>query len=144
MRKEEKTHELRVMNARQELEAKKRALLEKRIRRAKVHVVVFTIAFLVSLGVFTLGTLLLIEPDDLVTLVFVSIISSASFVAIFSWLRMYILHTLLDEYPNKEEDPGYTHHLTKSIAYAFVALVIALVLVGILVNVAVAAPLVGV
>lgn len=135
---EEKTHELRVESARFEHEARKKGLVLMKKRRVKIHIGIFTISFLFSLGVFTLGTLLLIEPDDLVMLVFVAIISSVAFVAMFSWLRMFILHTILNEYPNKEEDPGTMHHLSKSIAYGFVALVLALVLVGILVNVALA------
>lgn len=132
----ESPHVVRVDSARQEIDEKKKELSRRWKRRAKVHMGIFISSFIFSVGVFTLGTLLWVEPDDFLTLVVVAVSSSFVFVASFAWSRMLILHTFFNDYTNKEEDPGIMHHLSKSIAYGFVALVLALVFSGLIVNIA--------
>lgn len=133
---EESSHVVRIDSAHREIEEKKKELSRRWKRRAKVHVGIFVSSFVFSVGVFTLGTLLWVEPDDFLTLVIVAVLSSVVFVVSFAWSRMLILHTFFNDYVNKEEDPGMMHHLSKSIAYGFVALVLALVFSGLIVNIA--------
>lgn len=130
------SHEIRVESARRDVEARKKKERYRWKHRAKVHVFIFAVSFIFSIGIFTLGILLWVKPGDLLPLLLTGLFSSTVFVGSFAWLRMFILHRLFDEYPNKEEDPGMSHHLTKSIAYGFVALVFALVLAGLVINVA--------
>ncbi len=132
----EAPHSVRIDSTRHELNEKKKESSRRWKRRAKVHTFIFLSSFIFSVGVFTLGTLLWVEPDDLFSMVIVSVLSSIVFVVSFAWSRMLILHTLFNDYSNKEEDPGMTHHLTKSIAYGFVALVLALVFASLIVNIA--------
>ena len=106
------------------------------VRRIVVQVVVFVFSYIFTAGVGLLGILLWVRPDGLLALVLVALVSACVFVASFASIRMLILHTLLNEYPNKEEDPGMRYHLGKSVTYGFVALVFALVLTGLLVTIA--------
>lgn len=129
-------YEQRVLGARDSLSA----LTDKRHARVKrrtfVHALTFIASFIFTTGVAVLCILLWVRPDSLVSLIVTGILSACVFVATFAGLRMHILHSVLDEYPNKEEDPGREHHWGKSIAYGLVALVLALVLAGLLINAA--------
>jgi hypothetical protein len=137
MREEEvPAHEMRVDSARVDLSAQKQKTKKKIHRRILVHCVVFTVSFIFTSGVALLGILLWVKPDAFLQLVLVSLFSGIVFVASFASLRMFILHHFLDEYPNNEEDPGKFHHFSKSISYGLVALVLAIVLVGMFINVA--------
>jgi len=129
-------HEVRIREARNAVDARK---LEERVRwmrRAKVHVLAFLMAFVFTVGISVLGVLLWVRPESLISLVFVGIFSSLVFVAAFAAVRMLILHRIIDDYPNKEDDPGMQHHFVKSVAYGFVALVVAIVLAGLIINIA--------
>lgn len=106
------------------------------VRRAWVHGIAFALSYLLTAGVGLLGVLLWVRPDDLLALVLVFILGSVVFVGSFAGMRMLVLHRIFDEYPNKEEDPGMHHHVGKSVAYAFLALVLAIVLTGLLVHLA--------
>jgi len=103
-------------------------------RRALVHVFVFILSFIIAMGVAVLDILLFVRPDAPLTQLITVLMYAIAFVGSFAGLRMFVLHLLLHEYPNAEDDPGITHHLSKSIAYGFVALVIALVFVSLIVN----------
>jgi hypothetical protein len=137
MRKEnENFHEARIDLARTNLtghQIKKTGMWK---RRVIVHIVVFVLSFIFTSGVALLGVLLWVRPDSLISLVFTGVFAGIVFLASFASTRMFVLHNLLHEYPNREEDPGFAHHVTKSIAYAFVALVLAVVIAGVFVNLA--------
>lgn len=122
--------------AQQRMSEKGRDARRRFVRRAWVHSAVFILAYLLTAGIGLLGVLLWVRPDDLLALVLVFILGSVVFVASFAGMRMLVLHRIFDEYPNKEEDPGIHHHVGKSIAYAFLALVLAIVLTGLLVHLA--------
>jgi ABC-type Fe3+ transport system permease subunit len=98
----------------------------------------FFVSFIFTTGVAVLGVLLWVRPEEIFALVMIGVFSSCVFVLTFAALRMLVLHILLDEYPDKEEDPGMKHHLAKSFIYGFLALVLAVVLTGILAKMAVA------
>jgi Ni,Fe-hydrogenase I cytochrome b subunit len=101
------------------------------LRRTVVHLLAFVASFVFSAGIAVLCMLLFVHnSEDIARLVIVSLISGGVFVAGFAAIRMFILHSLFDEYPDKEEDPGLHHHIAKSIAYGFVALALALLVAG--------------
>ncbi len=104
-------------------------------KRVWVHVFIFIISFIFTIGFSVLSILLWVKPDAYLSMVIVGIVSSVVFVASFAWLRVFILHKMTETNKN-DEDPGMEHHVSKSIAYAFVALVLAVVIVGFIVNVA--------
>lgn len=81
-----------------------------------------------------------IRPESYRVLVLTSVLCGVMFVSLFASLRMYVLHRMLNEYPDREEDPGSEYHWSKSIVYGFVALVVALLLAGFLVSIASAHP----
>ncbi len=118
--------------------ATRAAAMRRFLRRAGVHVLVFVGAFLVTSGFALLNILLWVRQDQLVGIIALGAMAALLFVAMFAGLRMLILHKLLDEYPNKEEDPGPARHWGKSIAYGFLALVVATILTGLLLNAAAA------
>jgi hypothetical protein len=126
----------RVSSSRNEIETRKQLQRAVWKKRTKLHLGIFSLTFIFTMGVFTLGVLLWVEPDELLPLVLVALVSAIVFVACFAWLRMFILHKLLPEPVNKEEDPGMTYHFSKSVSYGFVALVGALVLAGFIMNIA--------
>lgn len=104
-------------------------------KRIWVHVFVFIISFIFTIGFSVLSILLWVKPDAYASIVIVGIVSALVFVTSFAWLRVFILHKM-DDNNKSEDDPGMEHHISKSIAYAFVALVLAVVIVGFIVNVA--------
>ncbi len=104
-------------------------------KRMWVHMLVFVVSFVFTIGFSVLSILLWVKPDAYASMVIVGIVSSVVFVASFAWLRVFILHKMTETNKN-EEDLGMEHHVSKSIAYAFVALVLAVVIVGFIVNVA--------
>lgn len=108
------------------------------VRRMVTHIGVFFVSFIFTTGVAVLSILLWVRPDELFALVLSGLFSSLVFVATFSALRLLVLHRLLDEYPDKEDDPGFSHHTIKSVVYAIIALIIALLVVGLIVNLATA------
>lgn len=115
--------------------ARKRA-----IRRLFVHLGAFVAAYVFTAGVALLGVLLWVRPDTLLPLVELGLLAAVVFVVVFSALRVVVLHHIFsDEYPNSEEDPGLEHHVAKSVAYGFVALALALLITGLLINLASAA-----
>ena len=129
-------HEVRVDSARREVVGRKVKEKPRWQRRLLVHVSIFIVSFIFTAGLLVLGVLLWVRPDTLLPLLVVGLLSSAVFVISFAGLRMVILHGLFDEYPNKEEDPGFTHHVSKSIVYGFIALVVAIMIAGMLITIA--------
>jgi hypothetical protein len=125
-----------VMLIRQQEAERSREARKRFVRRAWVHGIAFVLSYLLTAGSALLGILLWVQPDDLLALVLVFILGSAVFVGAFAGIRLLVLHRIFEEYPNKEEDPGIHHHVGKSIAYAFLALVLAIVLTGFLVHLA--------
>lgn len=138
--KEESVHEVRVDDVRKEI-VRRNAKNNKATRRILVHIGVFIHSFIFTVGFLVLSVLLWVRPDTFFQIVLVCVFSSILFVTSFVILRMIILHTFLDEYPDKEEDPGVTHHIPKSIVYGFVALVFAILLTGVLIKIASASTL---
>lgn len=137
MREEkESVHEVRIDLARTHLTGHQAKQATRWKRRVVVHVVVFALSFIFTCGVALLGVLLWVKPDSLFSLVITGVCAGIVFVVSFAALRMFVLHSLLHEYPNREDDPGFAHHVSKSIAYAFVALVLAVVCAGIFINLA--------
>ncbi len=129
-------HEERIRAVRNSLNERKIANKERWKKRALIHTGVFAISFVFALGVTVLGILFIVRPDVPLTQLFISFVFGAVFVATFAALRMLVLHHFLDDSFEREDDPGVTHHITKSIAYGFVALVFAVLLVGLIINVA--------
>jgi Flp pilus assembly protein TadB len=129
-------HEVRIDLARTNLTGHQKKQATKWKRRVVVHVVVFALSFIFTSGVALLGVLLWVKPDSLFSLVITGVVAGVVFIVSFASLRMFVLHSLLHEYQNREEDPGFSHHVSKSIAYAFVALVLAVVVAGVFVNLA--------
>jgi len=127
-------YEVRVDEARREISGRKTGKQPHWRHRTAVHVGIFIVSFIFTAGFLVLGVLLWVRPDTLLPILAVGILSSAVFVASFASLRMVILHGLFDEYPNKEEDPGLAHHVSKSIVYGFIALAVAVVATGLFVN----------
>jgi cytochrome b561 len=119
------------------LEKAKREKLKYRI---KVHLFVFIISFVFTVGASVLGVLLWVRPESFVSIVLVGLFASVVFIFCFTALRMFILHRLNTE-DEEEKELGVNHHLSKSIAYSLVALVFAVVLAGLIVNVASASAL---
>ncbi len=105
-------------------------------KRLFVHVGIFILSFIFTSGLELLGIILWVKPDSLLSLVFVSVFSATVFVVSFTVLRVVILHHFFNEYLNADEDPGMFHHVSKSIAYALVALVVAVILTGFFVKLA--------
>lgn len=126
----------RVDSAREEIEKHKTKKIAQWKKRARIHLGIFSVSFIFTLGVFTLGILMWVKPDELFALVMVSLFSAVVFVLCFAWLRVFILHKVLKEHENKEDDPGIEHHVAKSITYAFVALVFAIMLGGLIIKIA--------
>ena len=127
-------YEVRVDSARREVAGRK--VHPRWQHRMQVHVGIFVVSFIFTAGFLVLGVLLWVRPDTLLPILAVGLLSSAVFVISFASLRMMILHGLFDEYPNKEEDPGLAHHVSKSIVYGFIALVVAIILAGMLIKIA--------
>jgi len=116
---------------------RKKAVRRRLIRRVWVHIGVFLLSFVFTAGVAVLSILLWVRADDaLLPFILTGVLSAGVFVIAFIALRLFVLHHLLYDYPNKEEDPGFRYHLTKSIAYGFVALVVAVILTGLIINIA--------
>ncbi len=107
------------------------------VRRIGVHVGVFIASFVFTAGASTIGVLLWVRPDSLGALVGLGVFSSLLFVVCFSLLRLVILHGLMNEY-EEGEDLGTGHHVGKSIVYALLALVVAMLLTGLLIQTATA------
>lgn len=101
------------------------------VRRAVVHVVVFCLSFIFTLGASVLAILLWVTPDNLFAVVLVGIVAAAIFVATFTLLRLIVIHALIPDQP-KGDDPGAAHHTGKSVAYAFVGLIFAVLLIGLI------------
>jgi len=129
-------HDARIDSIREELNKQKGEEKKRWKKRAIVNLFVFVISFILATGILVIGTLIFVRPDNPMSQIFMVGLFSVSFISAFAWLRIFILHTILNDYPTKEEDPGMNHHLPKSIAYGFVGLVIAVVLIGFIVNVA--------
>ncbi|HCC05614.1 TPA: hypothetical protein DEP58_04950 [Patescibacteria group bacterium] len=127
-------YEVRVDGTRSEIAGRK--VRPRWQHRMQVHVIVFIVSFIFTAGFLVLGVLLWVRPDTLLPILAVGLLSSAVFVISFASLRMMILHGLFDEYPNKEEDPGLAHHVSKSIVYGFIALVVAIIIAGMLIKIA--------
>ncbi len=108
------------------------------LRRFVVHGVVFVVSFVFTTGAATLGILLWVDPQNIGALVAVGVIGSLIFVATFASVRLVVLHGLLNDY-EPDEDPGVEHHVGKSIAYALLALVLAMLLTGLIIQTASAA-----
>ncbi len=110
-----------------------------RLRRVWWHLVIFCLTFIFTTGVLALGVLLWVRPEALFALVVVGLCTSVVFVATFAVLRIIILQRL---YPGpaflEEERHSAGYHIGTGVAYGTVALVVALILAGLLVNIATA------
>lgn len=130
-------HEVRIEARRDILDTHKRARRRAIHTRSVMHVAVFALAFIFTTGTAVLGVLLWVRPDSFASLVFVGVFSSAVFVVSFAVLRLVSLVHLFPD-THARETGEEEHHLAKSIAYGFVALVFAVLLAGLLINVATA------
>ena len=138
----ERAHEgasARVDAAHAERERYKEVVRGERIRRAVWHGVIFLITFIFTTGVLALGVLLWVRPEALFALVVVGLLTSLVFVATFATLRIIILQRL---YPGpaflEEEGRSAGYHIGTGVAYGTIALVVALFLAGLLINIATA------
>jgi hypothetical protein len=95
--------------------------------RTVVHSVSFTVSYIFCAG-FAFLSVFALGVRAPIALVVLGLATSGVFVSTFAWLRMLIVHRLSLEYLETEDDPGFSHHLAKSITYGFVALVFALLL----------------
>jgi cytochrome b561 len=118
------------------IRAQKRMERTRTMRRVWIHLAIFVVSFMFTAGFGLVSVLLWVSPDGLLALVIIGVAAASVFVATFAGLRIVILHRLMYDYFDKEEDPGMEHHLAKSVAYGFVALVFAMVLVGLLISTA--------
>lgn len=127
---------IKVNSARDIIIAQKKLKEKRWKRRAVLHVIIFALSFILSLGVAVLAILLFVRSDAPLTQLLAFIMFAFTFVITFAGQRIFILHYFLVEYPNKDEDPGISHHVSKSIAYGFVALVLAFVIMSLIIKVA--------
>jgi len=107
-----------------------------RQRTALLYAVLFIVSFIFTTGFLVLTVLLWVSPDNMLGLVLVALLSGAVFVATFASLRMLVFYHLLQEHLQDEDDPGLGHHVAKSVTYGILAFVAAVVLAGLLMNVA--------
>lgn len=137
------TTEVRVASQRSAIEGhvqRKRVVLRE---RSALHVLVFMVSFVFASGVATLSILTFVrDSENLVGLVCAGLLSAASFVAIFAWIRSMILEHRRSRFTVPDEDDA-EHHTSKSVAYGFVALVFAILLAGLIMNTASASPFVA-
>lgn len=127
---------LRVESARDEVRAREGVARKALLQRSLVHFAVFFFAYVFTAGLALVAILLWVRPDALLALVLVGLACSSVFVVVFASARVLMLHHVLNLYPNKEEDPGMHYHIGKSVAYGFLALIVAVLLTGLLVNIA--------
>lgn len=106
------------------------------VRRLWVHIGAFVAAYVYTAGVALIGILLWVRPDTLLPLVELGILAAVVFVIAFSTIRVVVLHHVFRGEYEAEEDPGMEHHVAKSVAYGFVALALAVLVTGLLVNLA--------
>ncbi len=130
--------DLRIDSARNEIKSIEKIKKEKLKHRTKVHLIIFAISFVFTVGASVLGILLWVKPESFASIVFVGVFSSVVFVTCFAFLRMFILHKINFDVavPENDEDLKTEHHLAKSIVYGFIALVFATLLMGLIVNIA--------
>lgn len=122
------------------VEDTRRALVSKEHRKYRelrlrtfVNIGSFFAAFVFTVGLLVLAILLWVRPDTLLPLVLIGVCSAFVFVAVFALVRFVTLHHVLSlERP--EDDESISHHFMKSVSYGFVALVLALLLGGILIQ----------
>ncbi|MBP9760426.1 MAG: hypothetical protein KBD24_03640 [Candidatus Pacebacteria bacterium] len=126
--------DMSIATYRMQVQAREMHAQRRLTRRVLVHLGAFVLAYIFTAGTVLVGVLLWVRPDTLLLLVMLGILASGVFIACFAGVRMLVLHHIFDEYPDKEEDPGMTHHLGKSVAYAFLALIVAVLLTGFLIN----------
>jgi phosphoglycerol transferase MdoB-like AlkP superfamily enzyme len=130
-------HEVRIAERRDVLNTHKNLGRHSFRTRSLIHAVVFMLAFIFTAGVLALSVLLWVRPDRLFPLVIVGVGTGIVFVVSFAALRFISLaHLFPDTSAAQSGEP--THHWSKSIAYGLVALVAAVLLAGLLINVATA------
>jgi len=100
-----------------------------------LHLVLFLCAFIFTTGVLVLSVLLWVRPDKPASLVFVGLFAGLVFVLSFATLRFLSLVHLFPD-THAQETGEDDHHIAKSVAYGLVALVFAVLLAGILINIA--------
>lgn len=106
------------------------------MRRLWVHVGAFISAYIFTAGVALLGVLLWVRPDTLLPLVELGVVAAVVFVLAFSTIRIVVLHHVFRDEYETEEDPGMEHHVAKSVAYGLVALALAVLVTGLVINLA--------
>ena len=128
-------HEVRVADRRETVTTN--TLYKRRTLRFRsvLHIAVFFFAFIFTTGVLVLSVLLWVRPDKPASLVFVGLFAGIVFVLSFAALRFLSLAHLFPD-THAQETGEEDHHIAKSVAYGFVALVFALLLAGILINIA--------
>jgi len=132
MREEKKSlHEERINLAHESLRGHKKIAANRWKWKVLWHILIFTLSFIFTSGFALLCILLWVKPDSFTALVFSGILSGFVFIVCFAYLRILVLYHFLNEYPNKEEDPGFTYHISKSVSYAIVALILAVICAGI-------------
>ena len=104
--------------------------------RTKLHAAIFLLSFVFATGVATLGILVFVRTsENLLRLVLTGIASAGCFVGMFAWLRFFILSHPRWAHMHSQEDEEEPH-TTKSVAYGFVALAVALLLAGVIMKTA--------
>jgi hypothetical protein len=130
------THEVRVDDVRTTQSGK---ALEKRLMRqrtALLYALLFVVSFIFTTGFMVLTVLLWVAPDNMLGLVLAGLLSGAVFVASFATLRMLVFYHVLGDHKHEDEEHSMGHHVAKSVTYGFLALVAAVVVAGLLMNMA--------
>lgn len=136
MRSASDSPEGRVSSTYSTVEERKRSRRRVFNARSKLHTFAFLISFVFATGITTLGILFFVRSsENILRLVLTGVFSGASFVSVFAWLRYVILsHPRIGRaYMDEDENEP---HVSKSIAYGFVALVVALLLAGLIMKTA--------
>lgn len=126
-------HDVRIEDRRALLDEHHRAGQRSLRMRSVLHVAIFGIAFIFTTGALVLSILLWVRPDRLLLFLVVGLAAGFIFVTSFAALRFLSLVHLFPD-AHARETGEEEHHLTKSIAYGFVALIFAVLLAGLLIN----------
>jgi hypothetical protein len=95
---------------------------------AALHLGLFGISFLLAAGVSAVGTILFVRTsENLVGLVLVGLSAAAAFVASFTLLRALLMH-------RSHPEESRAHLLGRSVVYGCIALALALLVAGYLIQ----------
>lgn len=97
-----------------------------------MHTLFFVLAFTFTAGASLLGLLLWVTPDNLFAIVLTTLFASVVFVASFAYVRLLAIRIGSLKLRPLEEDEEAHSHIVTSVVYAFLALVLAVLVVGLI------------